>query len=409
MLSRDIVNWLTERTELSLLGPEILSAIAPHLQLIDVKDGENVAMEGAEPLGIYILYEGHLESITERLGFFSGEVVNLGALILEQPVRRTVVTVGDCQFLYLEAAIFKKFLYQYPQITQAFSQYLTSEIKSLSAQLFFEQQRQTILRPYLVPKARRAIMGKSRYAVKLRSQLKEAFESEQPVLIFGEPGLEKDNISAIIHFGSQQHRKEVLVKLNCASLNRKGNELFGFVNDKLGLLEAIGKGTLLLNNIQELPKELLPAIAELLQAGTYSPVSRNTEEQVTKKVSQARIIAISENIIPSLNTLFPLIIKVPPLRVRKADIGDYLNYYINIACHAKGMTSVSVTPEAIRKLQAYDFPNNLRELSNLVDRAITQLQGCTEITEEIIWPSQNKKKQFRWNLLNAYPKFRQFL
>ncbi|MFM7383915.1 MAG: sigma 54-interacting transcriptional regulator [Microcystaceae cyanobacterium] len=409
MESKDIVNWLRERTELTLIGEEVLDDIAPHFQWLTIPDQQAIAQAGEVPQGLYILYEGHLEGATQNLGLLPGEVVNLGALILDHPARRTVLTIGDCQLLFLEAATFKQFLAKYPQIIQIFSQYLATEVQELSAQLFFEQERQTILRPYLVPKARRAIMGKSRYAVALRSQIREAFVSGEAVLIFGEPGLEKDNTAALIHFGSAVYRKDPMIKVNCATLQPNGADLFGHAQGKLSLLEALGKGTLLLNNIQELPKSLLPAIAELIQQGTYRPVSAPGEALAPIKRSQARIIAVSETIVPYLNNLFPKTIKIPPLRVRKADIEDYLRYYLQLACHAKNMAPVPVSQEALRKLQAYDFPNNLRELSNLVERAITQLQGCTEITEEIIWPSQSKRKQFRWNLLNAYPPFRAFL
>jgi hypothetical protein len=75
----------------------------------------------------------------------------------------------------------------------------------------------------------------------------------------------------------------------------------------------------------------------------------------------------------------------------------------------RGLPTITVTPEAIRRLQAYDFPNNLRELESLVSRALTQLLPNTVLTEEILWPSQGKKKLFRLNLLNAYPRFRRFL
>ncbi|MFM7190228.1 MAG: sigma 54-interacting transcriptional regulator, partial [Microcystaceae cyanobacterium] len=242
--------------------------------------------------GLYILYEGHLEGATQNLGLLPGEVVNLGALILDHPARRTVLTIGDCQLLFLEAATFKQFLAKYPQIIQIFSQYLATEVQELSAQLFFEQERQTILRPYLVPKARRAIMGKSRYAVALRSQIREAFVSGEAVLIFGEPGLEKDNTAALIHFGSAVYRKDPMIKVNCATLQPNGADLFGHAQGKLSLLEALGKGTLLLNNIQELPKSLLPAIAELIQQGTYRPVSAPGEALAPIKRSQARIIAV---------------------------------------------------------------------------------------------------------------------
>ncbi len=410
MTFTDLTNWLKERTELSLLDQEILNEIVPQLQSYSLLANQTLVTENEPTTGLYILRSGHLERLSQKVGLLPGAAINLGALILNQPVRETVVSLNDCEFWFLEASIFQGLIKQYPQIIQAFSQYLASEVQVLSSQLVFEQERQIILRPYLVPKARRAIIGKSRYATKLRSQIKEAFDSREAVLIFGEPGLEKDNMAALIHFESDEYRKEPVVKINCAILQSSGADLFGRNNGKLGLLAALDGGTLILNNIQELPAELRPAIAELIEKGTYRPISRqNDDEIVEPRNSQARIIAIAETTVSELDNLFPIKIKVPPLRLRKTDIEDYVKYFIALACRTKGLEPVPVTPEALRRLQAYDFPNNLRELSNLIDRAITQLQGCTEITEDILWPSQSKKKQFRLNLLNSYSSFRNFL
>jgi transcriptional regulator with AAA-type ATPase domain/NAD-dependent dihydropyrimidine dehydrogenase PreA subunit len=409
----DLVTWLQERTALSLLGQNVVEAIAPILEERVLLANQRFVEKGTVPDGLYILRSGHLESEnksdrTQEVGLLPGSVINLQELILKQTVRDTIILLSDCEFWFVSAQNFQKLLDRYPEITQTFSQQLAQEIEQLSSQLTFEQERQTILRPYLVPKAKRGIIGKSRYAVRLRSQIKQASENRQSVLIFGEPGLEKDDIAALIHFGSFS-RHEAIVKVNCSKLQASGADLFGRAGGKMGLIEALGEGTLILNNIQELPSELLKPVAELLRRNTYTPVTRTGETLADQKVSQARIILISEKTLSAIDPLVNSLIKVPPLRVRKADIEDLTNYYISLTCRAKGIKKSHVTPEALRRLQAYDFPNNLRELENLIERAIVQLQGCETITEEIIWPSQSKKKQFRLNLLNAYPNLRYFL
>jgi transcriptional regulator with AAA-type ATPase domain/NAD-dependent dihydropyrimidine dehydrogenase PreA subunit len=329
-------------------------------------------------------------------------------LLLNQPSQETVTALSDCELWFIGAAAFQELVSQHPEISQIFSQQLVAEIESLSSQLNFEQERQTLLRPYLVPKAKRGIIGKSRYAVRLRSQIKQAADNQRSVLIFGEPGLEKDNIAALIHFSSPQ-RHEPAIKIDCSKVQASGAELFGRAGGRLGLIEAAGSGTLILNNIQDLPAELFQPLIELLEAGTYIPISRAGEPLSQSKYNQARIIMISEKTIPEIDTLVGNLIKVPPLRVRKADIEDQVNYYISLICRNKCLQKPRIAPEALRRLQAYDFPNNFRELENLVERAMRQLQGCTDITEEVIWPSQSKKKQFRLNLLNLYPGLRRFL
>lgn len=411
MSSPDIVTWLQERTALSLCSYEVLEALAPHLKTRIIPIYQNLVTEDSTPDGLYILRSGCLESNSKQfnpIGLLPGSVINLQPLILNQPAQETVTTLSECEFWFIDAITFKNLIAQYPEIPQVFSQQLAEAVEQLSSQLTFEQERQTILRPYLVSKAKRGVIGKSRYAVRLRSQIKQASQTREPALIFGEPGLEKDNIAALIHFGSP-YRRQPIIKIDCSKLQSSGAELFGRAGGKMGLIEALGQGTLILNNIQELPKELLSAIRELLRDQIYTPITRSGDSPSAKKLSQARIIIISEQTRPEINSLVKEIIKVPPLRVRKADINEWLNYYLTLICRAKGINKPQVTPEAIRRLQAYDFPNNLRELESLTQRAIIQLQGTTVITEEIIWPSASKKKQFRVNLLNVYPVLRYFL
>jgi polyferredoxin len=176
----------------------------------------------------------------------------------------------------------------------------------------------------------------------------------------------------------------------------------------MGLLAALGTGTLVLNNPNELDTDLVEPVAHLLETGQYRPVGRHGVTAPLVK-AEARIILLSEQAVPTLDGLVSATIKVPPLRVRKADIEDWVNYYLSLICRRRGTGRMTVTPEAIRRLQSYDFPNNLRELENLVERAAAQMAGGGLITEEIIWPAQSKKRQLRLNLLNRYPDLRRFL
>jgi transcriptional regulator with AAA-type ATPase domain/NAD-dependent dihydropyrimidine dehydrogenase PreA subunit len=407
----DIVTFLQERTSLSNLSITVLEEIALLLETKTIEAEQTIIVENTEPDGLYILCSGHLESTSQqqtRSSLLPGSALNLYALLLKQSTEYTVKTIDESQLWFIPRDRFEELSGRYPEITENFSQKLAIEVRQLSEQLAFEQERQVILRPYLVSKAARGIIGKSRYAVRLRSQIKQASENKQTVIIFGEPGLEKDNIAALIHFGSSQ-RRESIIKVNCSKLQTSGAELFGRSGGKPGLIEALGKGTLIFNDIEELPSELLPGIIELVQNNLYTPVTRSGTSPANPKTSEARIILISEQNIPQLSSIVKNTIKVPPLRVRRADIEEQIKYYINLIGRQKSLNKPKFTPEAIRKLQGYDFPNNLRELKIIVERALTQLQGCDDVTEEIVWQSESKKKQYRLNLLNKYPQLRRFL
>lgn len=407
--------WLEERTSLGVLPKKVLEAISTAISDSVVAANQRLVVENTPPEGLYILLSGKLEGDrTNQTGsawvisFLPGAIINLQELLLGQTSQRTIVTLSECQFGFIPAAKFQELVKQYPEITPALSKQLAQELAQLSSQLTYEQERQTALRPYLVTKAKRGIVGKSRYATRLRQQIRQAGEDRKPVLIFGEPGLEKDNIAALIHFGSN-FRREPIIKVNCSALQTSGADLFGRASGKPGLLESLGQGTLLLNNIQELSPELTPKLAQLLETNTYTPVSRPDEPLAKPLTCQARIIMVGEKHLPALERYVGHTIKVPPLRVRKGDIKAQIDYYISIFCRSKGVAQPTITPEALRRLQAYDFPGNLRELGNLVERALVQCAGASQLTEEIFWSAQPKKQLFRVNLLNYYPGLRRFL
>lgn len=119
----------------------------------------------------------------------------------------------------------------------------------------------------------------------------------------------------------------------------------------------------------------------------------------------------SERVLPILKRkgLVGHVIKLSPLRVRKADIIAQVEYYLSLLCRSRGVPKPTITPEAIRRLQGYDFPGNLAELQALVERAVIQLNGSSELTEEVFWATSPKSKRFRLNLLNGSPRLRQFL
>ncbi|PZD70267.1 Nitrogen fixation protein VnfA [Acaryochloris thomasi RCC1774] len=405
--------WLKERSQLNLFPEPILKALAPSLQEISVAENRRLVLEDTQPDALYILYEGRMEqyrthekSAAWASSLLPGTVLHLNELLLEQPTQYTAITLTDCQLWMIPKAEFLEIAVQHPEMVQLVSRQLSQDLAEVSAQLAQEQERQTILRPYLVPRAQRGIVGKSRYASKLRQQIQEASQDRSSVLVFGEPGLEKDNAAALIHFGSQW-RREPIIQVNCRTLQASGAELFGRAGGQPGFLKALGQGTLVLNNIQELPKELQQKLQVLLETESYTPVSRDS--QVAPQKTQARIMMVSEQVLPEIDGWVGHSIKVPPLRVRKADMKTQVSYYISLTAQEQGISRRGISSTALRRLQAYSFPGNLAELQGLIERAMAQVSGSCNLTEELFWPAQAPKQRFRLNLLNAYPGLRAFL
>jgi transcriptional regulator with AAA-type ATPase domain/NAD-dependent dihydropyrimidine dehydrogenase PreA subunit len=411
------VEWLRSNTVLSALSDATLQAIAQIIQEDQIQSNRRLVLEDTRPSVLYILKSGRLERYrtssttpARATSLLPGSVLHLQELLLDRPAEQTVITLSDCEVWTISREAFAALVEQFPEISRTFTQQLADELEEVSSQLAFEQERQTALRPYIVPKVKRGIIGSSRYAKRLRQEIRKASGDRQPVLIFGEPGLGKDNAAALIHFGSRD-RKQPLIKLNCDTIQASGAELFGRVGGKAGLLEWVGDGTLMLNNAQDFPAGLRDRLIRLLETGDYFPISREGSPPPSIRHSNARIILTSERTLPELErkNVFGHVIKVPPLRVRKADIEAQVQYYISLICRARSLEKPSVDPEAIRRLQGYDFPGNLAELESLIERAIIQSDGAPVLTEEVFWSTGNKSRRFRLNLLNSYPNLRQFL
>ncbi|MEO0867367.1 MAG: cyclic nucleotide-binding domain-containing protein [Cyanobacteria bacterium J06642_11] len=416
----DRVTWLRQMTCLKVLSEEVLFAIATSLTSLKVQANRRLVLEDTHPNTFYILRSGHLEryrtqrtSMAQTVELLPGAVLHLQEILLEQPTEFTLITLDDCELWQLSADRLRQLAYEYPSLNQELSEMLAEEVEQLSAQLLYEQERQQELRPYLVPRVSRGVVGSSRYAQRLRQSVRQAAKVipdeqglREPVLIFGEPGLEKDNLAALIHFGST-HKQQPMIKVNCKTLRLV--DLFGRGESRPGLLDWLGPGTLLLNNIQDLSPELRPSLLRLLKTGDYQPRAQAGHAPPPLKHSSAWIIMISEKSLKPFASLAPQQVKVPPLRVRKADISAQVNYYIQIYCRKQGLQKPGLTPEALRRLQSYDFPGNLRELDSLVQRAIQQSDRAPRLNEEVFWSASEGTNRFRWNLLNAYPQLRYFL
>ena len=412
MDTSDRRQWLQHNTSLSPLPTEALEAIAAHIEPITLQENRRLVLEDTPPPAVYFLYKGRIEryrtqadSAAQATSLLPGAVLYLQELLLGQPAQHTTITLSDCELWQIPREAFLAIANDHPSIGRVASQQLADELRQVSEQLAQEQTRQAELRPYLVPRVRRGIIGSSRYAVRLRQQIRQASSDRRPALIFGEPGLGKDNIAALIHFGSRD-RRQPLIKLDCDKLQVSGADLLGRDGGSPGLLAWIGEGSILLNNVQDLPKRLLPILVDILRTGQYRPLARDGE--ASPRDFKGRILLTSERTLPQLDrTLLGHVIKVPPLRVRKADIAAQVQYYQSLLCRAQSIRKAPLDPEALRRLQGYDFPGNISELEGMVERALIQSAGGT-LTEEVFW-SNSTTRRYRLNLLKLYPRLRWFL
>lgn len=268
-----------------------------------------------------------------------------------------------------------------------------------------ESARACLLRlaPYLLGRVRRGVVGSSRYAQKLREAIREAAAdgSGGPVLISGEPGLEKDNITALIHFGSVA-RNQLLVQVNCALLRPDGAELFAAGADGLTLIDCLGAGGLLLDQIDKADPQLRPALLELARSGRWVSPDDGHEHQFP-----GRVFLTAETTAPDFDACCRHI-RVPPLRVRRQDLGEWLRYGVRQKARSLGWaTPPAVSEGLIKRLQTYDFPGNIRELTLVIERALRQ---CADdrpsvLPDEVFWTGRRSQRA-RFDLWRWKPQLR---
>ncbi len=179
MTSPEIVIWLQERTTLGILSTAVLDAIAQMMEPQVIPAASTLVSEATQPEALYIVQDGQLESETTNQnnpvlprGFLPGAVINLQELLLDQLTPYKIVTLTESHVWAVPAAKFRELIRKYPEITQAFSRQLAQELAQVTSALTYEQERSVALRPYLVTKAQRGIVGTSRYAVRLREQIR---------------------------------------------------------------------------------------------------------------------------------------------------------------------------------------------------------------------------------------------
>ena len=247
------------------------------------------------------------------------------------------------------------------------------------------------LAPFVLGRARRGVVGSSRYAQRLRTSVLEAARDpqRQPVLISGEPGLEKDNLAALVHYGSAERRR-LLVRLDASDLQ----------GSSLNLLNELGSNTLLVSGMDRVGGEVqqrLIAMARGEASGFHG-----------------RVLFTSEAAIPALDGMVRTI-RVPPLRVRRTDLGDWLRYRLRLQSPGLGWSQPPALPESVvRRLQNHDFANNLRELEAMVDRALRQARQQSQgelpplLPEEVFW-TEEKTRRARFDLWRWKPQLREWM
>ena len=234
------------------------------------------------------------------------------------------------------------------------------------------------------------IIGASDSIVKVLAEVKEVAATAATVLLLGETGTGKELIARAIHRASRRGRSP-LIRVNCAAVPASliESEFFGHeqgaftgaTKKRDGRFALAHGGTIFLDEVGELPLDVQSKLLRVLQEGEFEPVGSSQ----TRKVDARVIAATNRDLEKSISegkfredlyyrlNVFP--IRIPPLRERRADIGNLAAAFAKKFGQRMGRSIEPLSPESLLRLEGYSWPGNVRELQNVIERAVITSQG----------------------------------
>ena len=243
---------------------------------------------------------------------------------------------------------------------------------------------------------------------KIRSQAKLVANVDIPVLLLGESGTGKEVMARLVHrYSPRAHR--TFLKVNCAAVpaDLLESELFGYepgaftgaTHSKPGKFELCNKGTILLDEIGEMPPQLQAKLLHVLQDQQFSRLgSRNVVKVDVRILAATNIdipVAIAEKKLREdlYYRLNGFSITLPPLRERREEIGLLLKHFTSQVAERYGRTPPVISSRLLEACERYDWPGNLRELGNFVKRHLILGDEELAIQELQVGSSSAEKSQ----------------
>ncbi|HEX8353377.1 MAG TPA: sigma 54-interacting transcriptional regulator [Pyrinomonadaceae bacterium] len=225
--------------------------------------------------------------------------------------------------------------------------------------------------------------------------------SDVTVLVTGESGTGKELIARAIHALSSR-RGKVFIPFNCTAVPKELSEgyLFGYrrgaftgaVSDSAGVIRTAAGGTLFLDEIGDLPLDVQPKLLRFLQEGEIQPLGEQRPQKVDVRIIAATNTDLEgmvadgrfrEDLYYRLNVIR---LRVPPLRERRSEIPTIVSYYVNHYSAKFGRRDVQITPQTLDLLMVCDWPGNVRQLTNEIQRIVARAEDGTVITPAHLSP-----------------------
>ncbi|UFH34511.1 sigma-54-dependent transcriptional regulator [Flavobacterium acetivorans] len=253
-----------------------------------------------------------------------------------------------------------------------------------------------------------SIIGRSKGLEQVIQLSKKVAKTDSTVLLTGETGTGKEVFAQAIHENSHRSGKS-FVALNCSTFSKEllESELFGHkqgaftgaIKDKKGFIEEANGGTLFLDEIGEMPIDLQAKLLRVLETSEYIPVGDSTP-----KKSDFRLIAATNRNLKTESDekrfrqdlyfrLNIFEITIPPLRERLKDIEPLTHYFVSQFAEKMNRQTLQIDSSFLQKLEVYQWPGNIRELKNVIERAVILCNGTILTTDLLPYEMQQQNSK----------------
>jgi PAS domain S-box-containing protein len=262
---------------------------------------------------------------------------------------------------------------------------MVAMVRDISARARLEREKELLLDEIKTELGFGSIIGRSSAIKNILEQVKLVAPTEAGVLISGESGTGKELVARAIHEQSGRSGK-AMVRVNCASIPAElfESEFFGHIKgsftgalrDRRGRFDLADGGTLLLDEVGEIPLELQGKLLRVLQEGLYERVGESHARRADVRI----LAATNRNLLAASKegrfrqdlyyrlSVFP--IEIPPLREHPEDIAPLAEHFVRQACERLKVPHLDLPDDQLRVLETYSWPGNVRELQNVIERAV---------------------------------------
>jgi formate hydrogenlyase transcriptional activator len=241
------------------------------------------------------------------------------------------------------------------------------------------------------PRRFEQIIGNSTALESVLEQVEQVAPTDSTVLVQGETGTGKELIARAVHNLSARCGRP-FIKLNCAAIpfDLLESELFGHergaftgaIAQKIGRFELADKGTLFLDEVGDIPPGLQPKLLRVLQEQEFERLGSTRTHQVDVRL----VAATNRNLVDMVKrnefrndlyyrlNVFP--VSLPPLRERREDIPALVTHFVEILSRKMGKQIENIPPDTMSALTSYEWPGNIRELQNFIERSVIVSTGA---------------------------------